>query len=422
VLSNPFLISTPLPHQKETAEFILTKKFIGDFSEMGTGKSLSALLAFCHMKTLDTFATMLVVCPPGLVNNWLAEVKKHTTLKACANFNSPDWGADVFILPYTRLKLGLKLFRNATFVVPDEAHLLKNMESQRSSMFHDYVSLYPPEYLDYATGTPLKNRIPEAYSMLRLWEFGPNLPKISDKYQSFYTFCDHFCRKKTTSRGVSYGGVKKKNLQELRSYVRPFTIKHPSSVLNLPELSESSIVCSYDDNPDLATAFARFTEKGVGSDITVKRDSAVATAKFSAEYIRSALESESGPVIVFSDHVQPLEIMALELSGYRVGIINGSTPMGDRQPLVDKLNNGQLDVLLGTFGAMSAGYNMTGASLMLVNDPPWVPGDYAQAIKRIHRKGQEKICRIVRVIGSKVVETIYKVMADKTAVIEKVLA
>jgi SNF2 family DNA or RNA helicase len=418
---NPYLKSVPLKHQIETAAFILKTKFILDGSEMGTGKSLSALLAFDIMKSKDTFATMLVVCPPGLINNWKAEITKHTTFKSCSKFKSPDWGADIFILPYTQLKHGERLFKNASFVVSDEAHYLKNMDSQRSRHFHKWMKTYSPEYFDFATGTPLKNRVPESYSMLRLWEHGPNLPKVSDKYRSYYTFCDHFCHKTESSFGTSYSGIKKAHVEELKAYIHPFTIRHPASLLNLPELRESDIVCAYDDNPGLAMAFSRFEEEGIGAEITVKRDSAVATAKFTSDYVKECLEQNSGPVVVFSDHVVPLEEMQKELSEFRVGRITGSTPMQDRQPLVDRLNSGDLDVLLGTFGAMSSGYNMTGANLMVVNDPPWIPGDYEQAKKRILRLGQTRVCRVVRVIGSKVVEKIYDTLEDKMRTINKVM-
>ena len=415
--SNPYLKSTPLSHQWGTASFILKHKYIGDFSEMGTGKSLSALTAFAEMKRQDPLAVMLVVCPPGLANNWRAEIGKHTIFSVADTFAIDD--SDIYIVSYTKLDKAEALFRLATFVVADEAHYLKNMDAKRTRFFHALMELYSPVYFDYATGTPLKNRVPEAYSMLRLWEYGPNLPKISDSYPSYYTFCCRFTNVRETPFGQKYEGMK--NVDELRKYITPFTIRHPASVLALPELSETDVVVSYNDDPALAMAFERFTDKGVGAEISVKRDSAVATAKFTAEFIRYALEQGSGPVVVFSDHIKPLEIMALELSGFKVGIISGETPMAERQPLVDRLNGGKLDVLLGTFGAMSAGYNLTAANLLVVNDPPWVPGDYEQAKKRIHRKGQERPCRIVRVIGSKVVETIYRALTGKTKVITKVL-
>jgi SNF2 family DNA or RNA helicase len=418
-MSSKYLKTVPLPHQLETVGTVLSTKYIGDFSEMGTGKSLSFLAAFCEILEKDPFAVALVVCPPYLVNNWLAEVAKHTTLKASPHFKEPALDAHIHIIPYTQLAKVEKIFRMATIIGTDEGHYLKNLGAKRTMLFHNFFNKYPPEYFVYMTGTPIKNRVPEVYSFLMLLAEGPNLPKITDSYKSYYTFCCRFTIVRETTFGTKFEGMK--NVEELKKYILPFTVKHSASVLNLPELRETDVVVSYADDPALDAAFQRFTDKGVGAEISVKRDSAVATAPFTAEYVKEAVESGNGPVVVFSDHVKPLDLMAVELSKVRTGVIHGGVPAGDRQALVDRLNRGQLDVLLCSIGAASAGYNMVGAALLVLNDPPWTPGDYDQLRKRIHRLGQLKACRIIRVVGSKTVEKIYKSLEGKNKVIAAVI-
>lgn len=418
-MSSKFLKTNPLPHQLETAGLVLSKHFIGDFSEMGTGKSLSFLVAFCQILEANPFAVALVVCPPYLVNNWLAEVAKHTTLKASPHFKEPDLDAHIHIVPYTQLSKCEKFFRMATLIGTDEGHYLKNMDAKRTQFFHNFFSKFTPEYFIYMTGTPIKNRIPEVYSFLRLLGEGPNLPKITDHYKSYYVFCCRFTNVKETPYGTKFEGMK--NVDELKKFITPFVIRHPASILNLPELSETEVVVSYGESPELEAAFERFKDKGIGAEITVKRDSAVATAPFTAEYVKEVVEAGQGPVVVFSDHPKALEIIGLELSKLRTGTIAGHVDSNDRQPLVDRLNRGQLDVLLCSIGAASAGYNMTGSNLLVLNDPPWVPGDYDQLRKRIHRMGQTKVCRIVKIVGSKTVERIYRSMDRKTKVISAVV-
>lgn len=410
------LITKLLPHQEEAVSFHIQKKFSANFSEMGTGKSLVALAVICELGKKAA-----IVCPPHLVNNWLNEVNKHTELVATPHFLKVKEDADVAIIPYSQIAKCEGVFKWADVIVADESHYLKNMNAKRTITFHAFFSKHTPEYFLPMTGTPLKNRIPEAYSMLVLFSYGPNSPKITDAYRSFYTFCCRFTNVRETSYGNQYTGMK--NVEELRTYIKPFSIKHyASKVLNLPELTEVDVIASYDDNPDLERAFARFQEEGVGADITVKRDSAVAKAKFTSNFVSDSIEAGSSPVVVFSDHKKPLEIMALELSAsYRVAVIDGDTNMANRQMYVDRLNKGQLDALLCTIGTSSSGYNMTGASLLVINDPPWVPGDRDQLIKRIHRLGQEKPCRIVNVIGSKVDQKIQNSLRGKNRVINKVI-
>ena len=52
------LKSKLLPHQEKTVSLLLAKKCIGDFSTMGTGKSLSALASI-----IRTGEKAIIVCP-----------------------------------------------------------------------------------------------------------------------------------------------------------------------------------------------------------------------------------------------------------------------------------------------------------------------------------------------------------------------
>ena len=113
--------------------------------------------------------------------------------------------------------------------------------------------------------------------------------------------------------------------------------------------------------------------------------------------------------------------MELELSQLRVKSITGDVCPNKRQDLVDMFNNGQLDVLLCTYGAASTGINLTASNLMVLNDLPWEVASLEQAKKRSHRLGQKRPCRIVHVIGSSVDELILKTLNAKMKVIAEVM-
>jgi SNF2 family DNA or RNA helicase len=381
---------------------------------MGTGKSLSALASIIRTKE-----KAVIVCPPFLVENWLNEIKKHTTLKGSPHFLKFDSKADIFIVPYTQLEKSEDVFKNTNFIVADESQYLKNLEAKRTQRFHHLFYNYTPKYFMSLSGTPLKNRIPEIYSMLLLWDKFGLKPAITDKYKSFYTFCCRFTNVVQGKYGMSYGGMK--NVEELRTYIKPNSIKHEASVLDLPELSESNVVVSYKDSPELHKAFVEFTGSKFTAEITVKVQSAVTKAIFTSNYVSEAIDSGEGPIVVFSDHRKPIEIMELELSKIRVRSITGETPMDKRQGYVDMFNKGQLDVLLCTFGAASTGINLTASNLMVINDLPWTVSEYQQAKKRSHRLGQKRPCRIVNVIGSSVDELILKTLNAKEKIVQEVI-
>jgi SNF2 family DNA or RNA helicase len=408
------LKSNLLPHQNQTVEAVLSKKYLGDWSTMGTGKSLSALASIIAAKK-----KAVIVCPPFLASNWANEVTKHTTLKASHHLLKWDESADVTIVPYTQLEKAEDVFKNVKFIVADESQYLKNLDAKRTMRFHHLFYKYTPEYFMALSGTPLKNRIPEIYSFLVLLSKGPAQPKITDHYRSFYTFCNRFTNVSQGTYGLSYTGMK--NVEELRTFIKPYSIKHEASVLDLPELSESSVVVSYKDDPKLLEAFQQFTGAKFSAEITVKVSSAVSKAKFTADYVSEALQSDEGPIIVFSDHRKPLDMMELELSNYRVKQITGDVSMQKRQEINDMFNNGQLDVLLGTFGAMSTGINLTASNLMIINDLPWEVASLDQAMKRHHRMGQKRACRVVHVLGSSVDDLILKSLTAKRKVITEVM-
>lgn len=403
-----------LPHQEQTVSLLLSKKCIGDFSTMGTGKSLSALASI-----IATKEKAAIVCPPFLVENWFNEIAKHTTLKSSPHFIKYDPKCDIVVVPYTKLDQAEDVFRNVKFIVADESQYLKNLDAKRTQRFHSLFYKYTPSYFMALSGTPLKNRIPEVYSMLLLWDKFGVKPGITEKYKSFYTFCCRFTNVVQGKYGMSYGGMK--NVEELRTYIKPNSIKHEASVLDLPELLESSVIVSYADLPELYEAFRKFSESKFSAEIKVKVESASAKAIFTSNYVSEAVESGEGPVVVFSDHRKPIERMELELSKLRVKSITGDVCPSKRQDLVDMFNKGQLDVLLCTYGAASTGINLTASNLMVLNDLPWTVSELEQAKKRSHRLGQKRPCRIIHVIGSKVDELILKTLNSKMKVISEVM-
>lgn len=408
------LKSILLPHQQKTVDFATKTKFYGDFSVMGSGKSLSALATICSLRK-----KAMIVAPPYLVNNWLHEIKKHTTLVGSPHYLKFDEKADVTVVPYTQIAKCEDVFKNVDIIIADEGQYLKNLEAKRTKDFHDLFDKYTPEYFGYLSGTPIKNRIPEIFSMLVLFSKGPNSPKILDNYKSFYLFCCKFTNVKQSAYGAKFEGMK--NVEELRRYINPVSIRHGEEVLNLPALTESNVIVSYTQNTELEKEWDRYLATGSDIGIRAKNESAIAKSTFTANYVSEAVSDGLGPIVVFSDHRKPLEIMELELSKLRVRKITGEVNSGKRQEYVDMLNRGQLDVLLCSIGAASTGFNLTASNVLVFNDPSWVSTDMDQARKRIHRIGTTKPCRVVNVIGSPTDEYIYKMLESKNRVINKII-
>jgi len=392
----------------------MEKKFYGDFSIMGSGKSLSALALIAKLGK-----KAMIVCPPYLVNNWLHEIKRHTHLTGSPHFVNFDKNSNVTVVPYSKIGQAEDVFKNVEIIIADEAQYLKNLESKRTKDFHTLFYKYTPEYFGYLSGTPIKNRIPEIYSMLVLWSKGPNSPKILEHYKSMYTFCCRFTHLKQSPFGTKFEGMK--NVEELRRFINPFSIRHSDDILNLPELTDSYSVVSYQNNAQLQKDWDKYINEGTAISSRAKNEAACAKAEYTAMLASDLVTEEVGPIIIFSDHVKPLEKMELSLSNLRVKKITGEVPSSERQKYVDMLNKGQLDVLLCSIGAASTGFNLTASNVLIFNDPSWVPSDMEQAKKRIHRIGTTKPCKIIYVVGSSTDEYIYNMIKGKSKVINKVI-
>jgi DNA excision repair protein ERCC-6 len=118
-----------------------------------------------------------------------------------------------------------------------------------------------------------------------------------------------------------------------------------------------------------------------------------------------------------------LEAFVKGLADMRYLRMDGSTPIKDRQVLVDKFNNSRdLDVFLLTTKVGGLGVNLTGASRVIIYDPDWNPSTDVQARERAWRLGQTKdvtICRLM--VAGAIEEKIYHRQIFKQFLSNKVL-
>lgn len=403
-----------LAHQEIGVSTIVEKKCFGLFDKPGAGKTLQILAAIC--RTCVSGDKALILCPPFLANTWMTEIARWTELEP---------GKDIDVVPYTMMGKRIESFEGYRFVAGDEAHYLKSLDAQRTRKFHSYMMKHQPEYFVWLTGTPIKNRIPEIYSFLLTISRYPNVtPNITVKYRSHYAFCMRFCNVSERRFGgrsvMQFTGMK--NIEELKEYLKPWTLSR-SVDESLPQMQNQLIAANYKDDPELAAAFAEFgPESGVkGGDIVAKKNSAIAKAHFTAEYVATQLEAEMGPVVIFSDHREPVDMIERELStAWRVGSIKGGDSAEKRNELIKQFQAGQLDALVLTVGSSSTGITLTRSNLIVFNDIPWVPADLVQARKRIHRISQDRECRCIYIVGSKVDDSIIKTIRGKEKVINAV--
>ncbi|XP_012553424.1 SWI/SNF-related matrix-associated actin-dependent regulator of chromatin subfamily A containing DEAD/H box 1 homolog isoform X2 [Bombyx mandarina] len=150
--------------------------------EMGLGKTVQVIAFLAHLKeTGQAKGTHLIVVPASTLDNWSSELSRWCpSLRVSKYYGHPDerrqlrieyarglQDVDVVLTTYTMVNScpeERKMFRITPmhYVIYDEAHMLKNMSTQR----YDNLLKIKSKHRLLLTGTPLQNNLIELMSLL----------------------------------------------------------------------------------------------------------------------------------------------------------------------------------------------------------------------------------------------------------------
>lgn len=400
------------PFQRDGVEYALAHHYTINACEMGLGKSAMAIAVMNEQK-----GPTLIVCPAYLKTNWQNEVKKFSS-----SFDKSAISLE--IESYDQFAKNGNKGLYYSMVIFDEAHYLKNMQAKRTKAAHEFVKKSKPEYIMLLTGTPIKNRVCEFYSLLKLCSYNPKGTSGIPLTKGYHVFADALSHKEEYKlpngiKIVKYTGLKNKPL--LLKYLEgKYFRRLAADELDLPPITESYITCKTPelDNDILAADFEQNNSLS-----TTKKDSALAKAEHTVKFAGELLEQDIGPLLIFTDHVGSAERIYGGLSrrsgdrGRRGRRIMGSTPTEERAKYVEEFQQKKLDFLVCTVGSMSTGFTLTATNRIIFNDLSWCPADNAQAAARIHRIGQKRPCFITYMVSSGVDEKITRTLQEKKRVL-----
>jgi SNF2 family DNA or RNA helicase len=420
-------------HQVKAYKFFLKNRYSIFAMDMGTGKTYAALASWNRSKAEN----LLVVCPGYLCRNWQLEIDKFFggevdsfIIKSSAHYAKYD-GSPIILVSYDLAQKFEGLFARADMVVADECHMLKTLGAKRTEAFHKYIYENSTKRLLLLSGTPIKNRVSEYYSLMCLmnYERKPKT-KLLDRYPDQVTFSDKFSNRiefkvpvykygnRIMVTTVKWTGVK--NLDLLKKYLKPFYFRvRIKDVLDLPEVVTKEVLISDTKDLDLLENFESYFSDADRSSVKseFKRRAAITKVPFTTKYVQGLLE-EVSQVVIYSDHVEPVVELA---RAFNVEPITGAMPGAKRAALAEKFQKKEINVLVATIESFSTGVNLTSASNVVFNDFPWVPGSLSQAIARVHRMGQSNRCVAHYVLGSPQDRYILETIKEKMEVIGKVV-
>lgn len=151
---------------------------------------------------------------------------------------------------------------------------------------------------------------------------------------------------------------------------------------------------------------------------TLLQDDLFSSSKFvRLRHLLPDLIKKGHRMLIFSQWTKVLDLMlnlleSLELSCLR---LDGSTPVSERQALIDKFNNDQsIPIFLLSTRAGGMGLNLTAADVCILHDLDFNPFNDLQAEDRCHRIGQKKPVTIIKMVTQGTVdEEIYSIQERK---------
>ena len=441
------------PHQVEGIAFLLGRRRALLADDMGLGKTRQSILALVEAEPEGPY---LIVCPASIKRNWAREIEivlpEATTIIVnpaplpIRDFN--EW----VIINYELLGKNLDHLLEFGWkgIVFDEAHYLKNYQSQRSKNAAKLVKQIEENPVVHAlTGTPMTNRPRDLFPILQLVDHPLG--------KSFLSFAKRYCEAYQGDFGWVADGAS--NLDELtvqlhgvmlrrtkdevldlppkvRTWLdvelHPYAIQHynglvkeflskfdsPDAIYGLPESLEMSDETRDDleesiDTTDLGTRLGRITQ--------VRRAIAFIKCRHTIKFVENALE-QGEKVIIFTAFLNTMERFNKHF-GDRAVYVTGEVPAQKRQDRVDQFQNDEnTRLFIANMHIAGVGLNLTAASQIVFNDLDWVPANHWQAEDRAYRIGQTGTVNVTYMIATGTIDSFVKtVLETKAALMEAVV-
>jgi len=423
--------------------------------EPGLGKTAQSLLA---AQAADAYP-LLVVVPNVVKTNWAREVSLWTPTRSATVIHGDgddlDAFADVVIVNYEVLDRHVGWIGELGFkgMIVDEAHFIKNKESQRSrhvlQLSQKIRARTAHPLLMALTGTPLINSIEDFRA---IWEF---LGWIDEK-KAGAELMEQLEEVGLTPADPGFFSSAREIVVDLgivrRRKVDVAADIPARRVADLPvELDDEVGRSIREAERELArrlvqkyrTALANRTSgkrvEGIDHDLvrqvakweledaqasssgenvfSMVRRIGQAKAGLAADYT-AQLARNVGKVVFFAKHVDVMDVAEQTFAkrGLRYSSIRGDQTSAARQRAIDDfVGDPDVSVVVCSLTAAGVGLNLQVASNVVLAELSWTDAEQTQAIDRVHRIGQEEPVTAWRVIAAQTIDTKIAELIDSKA-------
>jgi SWI/SNF-related matrix-associated actin-dependent regulator 1 of chromatin subfamily A len=399
-----------LPHQIADSEFLAARRFAGNFSGMGSGKTLSALEAFRLVRELVT-DQVIIIGPPISLRMWQSEFEEffpHDTAQLVKTGKTKiDGAATALIMSYEiATKRAVELWRlKARALIMDEAHACKSVKAKRTVAILGNNGLASSvDHTWCLTGTPITRWNDDLYPFLCRADLTGMKERCggmsTDRFNLRYTIVQS--RKFSGARYPTKMTVGSRNTDELYRWIFGDNLAVRRELADvwaaMPPLTTTRLQIGLDMDDELREILNGFKTVRQIEQAVASNDEHIATARrkvgegkvlSAAAEIRDRIDIGQGPILVGAWHRSVIDALADELSDLRVGVLDGRTSANEKGRLQDAFNAKELDVLIGQIAAMGVSLNLQhGGNRIIVVEEDWSPSVMGQFYGRLHRIGQ----------------------------------
>jgi SWI/SNF-related matrix-associated actin-dependent regulator 1 of chromatin subfamily A len=424
----------PLDHQKIAIEKLAGSKRFILADDMGLGKTTSTIIA-----ALETGAKkILIVCPASLKINWQREIENYSDRPVfIAESKKFSTESDFVIVNYDILKNfhdsdpkkkdeSLLLQSNFDLVILDEAHMISNVQAQRTKIINSFVKKVDKVWL--LTGTPMTSRPMNYYNLLNIIE--------SPVAQNWKAYAIRYCQgfQFTAGKRKVWNVTGASNLEELRDRTSKQILRRlKEDVLDLPDKIITPVYLRlkskeyedlmgeyfdwYDKNPDESSSLTVQFSKLMKVRKVIANEKTKQTIEFAENII-----DQGKKVIIFTNFTDTLQTIYQHF-GKQAVYLDGSCSNAVRQQAVDQFQNeDKIKVFVGNLKAAGVGLTLTSAEAVIMNDLSFVPAEHAQAEDRAYRYGQKSNVLVYYPLFENTIEgAIYDILNKKKQIIKTVM-
>lgn len=435
----------PFNAQVVTANFLVTTPHACVLSDMGTGKTLSALWAADYLMSRHLPGTFrcLIVTTVSTMSVWADEIFTNLMSRRSCQVLSGDAArrtrrlaepADFYVVNHDGLGIGASTTRgrphaglaaaiaarnDINLVIVDEVSAYRNGSNIRHKVAMSLIAQRP--YLWAMTGTPTPNGPVDAYGIAKL---------VHGVRESYHSYQDRVTYPLSQFKRVPRAGANIQAQKLLQPAVRfaigdcvdlpPCTVQRRDVELSKEQkeayaaLKRDAQVMVRTGRIDVANEAAlriKLLQIVCGSVYDGRRESHEIDAGPRLSVLEEVIEQCDRKFIIFAPFTNVVEALYSKLKGkYKLALINGSVPQGARATVFRNFQDPshELRGIVADPGTMAHGLTLTLADTIIWYGPTDRTETYLQANKRIDRPGQKNHTTIVQIVSSPIEKEIFR--------------